>query len=58
MGRFQSDVFGTVLRLTHDRDAALELTNSIFYKTYKNLDAYEAGRRYGPGSYVLPPTRR
>lgn len=48
VGRFQSDVFGTVLRLTHDRDAALELTNSIFYKTYKNLDAYEAGRPLRP----------
>ncbi|MEJ7664513.1 MAG: sigma-70 family RNA polymerase sigma factor [Hymenobacter sp.] len=46
--RFQSDVFGTALRLTHDRDAALELTNSIFYKTYKNLDAYEPGRPLRP----------
>jgi RNA polymerase sigma-70 factor (ECF subfamily) len=46
--RFQVDVFGTVLRLVHDRDVALELTNSIFFKVYQNLHAYEAGRPLRP----------
>lgn len=46
--RFQVDVFGTALRLTHDRDVALELTNTIFFKVYQNLDAYEAGRPLRP----------
>jgi RNA polymerase sigma-70 factor (ECF subfamily) len=46
--RFQADVFGTALRLTHDRDVALELTNSIFFKVYQNLDAFQPGRPLRP----------
>ncbi|MGH2370616.1 MAG: RNA polymerase sigma factor, partial [Chloroflexota bacterium] len=46
--RYQADVFGTALRLCHDRDVALELTNSIFFKVYQNLGAYEPGRPLRP----------
>jgi RNA polymerase sigma-70 factor (ECF subfamily) len=46
--RYQGDVFGTVLRLCRDRDTALELTNSIFYKAYQNLHTYDAGRPFRP----------
>jgi RNA polymerase sigma-70 factor, ECF subfamily len=46
--RFQTDVFGTALRLTRDRDVALELTNSIFFKVYQNLHAFEPGRPLRP----------
>jgi RNA polymerase sigma-70 factor, ECF subfamily len=46
--RFQADVFGTALRLTRDRDVALELTNSIFFKVYQNLDAFQPGRPLRP----------
>jgi RNA polymerase sigma factor (sigma-70 family) len=46
--RFQADVFGTTLRLTRDRDVALELTNSIFFKIYQNLHAYQPGRPLRP----------
>jgi RNA polymerase sigma-70 factor (ECF subfamily) len=46
--RFQTDVFGTALRLTRDRDVALELTNSIFFKVYQNLEAFQPGRPLRP----------
>jgi RNA polymerase sigma-70 factor (ECF subfamily) len=46
--RYQVDVFGTTLRLTRDRDAALELTNAIFYKAYQNLHAYDDTRPLRP----------
>jgi RNA polymerase sigma factor (sigma-70 family) len=46
--RYQADVFGTALRLTRERDVALELTNSIFFKVYQNLEAYEPGRPLRP----------
>lgn len=46
--RFQSDVFGAAVRIVHDRDAALELANSIFYKVYRNLEAYDATRPLRP----------
>jgi RNA polymerase sigma-70 factor (ECF subfamily) len=46
--RFQSDVFGAAVRIVHDRDTALELANSIFYKVYRNLDAYDATRPLRP----------
>lgn len=45
---YQTDVFGTVLRLVRDRDEALELTNSIFYKVYRNLAAYDQARPFRP----------
>lgn len=48
VNRFQTDVFGTVLRLLHDRDTALELTNSIFFKVYQNIAAYDPARPLRP----------
>lgn len=42
------DVFGTTLRLTRNRDAALELTNGVFYKAYQNLHAYDDTRPLRP----------
>jgi RNA polymerase sigma-70 factor (ECF subfamily) len=48
VGRFQTDVFGVALRLVHDREAALELTNSVFYKVHRNLDAYDPSRPLRP----------
>jgi RNA polymerase sigma-70 factor (ECF subfamily) len=46
--RYQQDVFGTCLRLTHDANAALELTNAIFYKAYQNLHSYDPARPLRP----------
>ena len=46
--RYQMDVFGTSLRLTRDRDAALELANAVFYKAYQNLHAYDETRPLRP----------
>ena len=48
VARFQSDVFGVVLRLVHDREVALELTNAVFYKVYQNLDSYDPARPLRP----------
>ena len=42
------DVFGTALRLTRNRDAALELTNGVFYKAYLNLETYDDTRPLRP----------
>jgi RNA polymerase sigma-70 factor (ECF subfamily) len=46
--RYQSDVFGTALRLCHNRETALELTNAIFYKAYQNFDRYDVERPLRP----------
>jgi len=46
--RYQSDVFGTALRLSHNREAALELTNTIFFKAYQNVHTYDAERPLRP----------
>jgi RNA polymerase sigma factor (sigma-70 family) len=46
--RYQVDVFGTALRLTRDRDVALELANAVFYKAYQNLHAYDDTRPLRP----------
>ena len=48
VARFQADVFGAALRLVHDRDAALELANSILFKVVQHLDAYDATRPLRP----------
>src|SRR5687767_15647032 len=42
------DVFGTALRMTRNRDAALELTNGVFYKAYQNLHTYDDTRPLRP----------
>ena len=46
--RYQSDVFGVVLRLVHDRETALELTNAVFYKVHQHLDSYDPARPLRP----------
>ena len=46
--RYQMDVFGTALRLTRDRDAALELANGVFYKAYQSLQSYDDTRPLRP----------
>lgn len=46
--RYQTAVFGTCLRLVRDRDAALELTNGIFYKAYQRLDQFDTSRPLRP----------
>ncbi|HXI17043.1 MAG TPA: sigma-70 family RNA polymerase sigma factor [Chloroflexota bacterium] len=46
--RYQTDVFGAVLRICRDRDHALELTNSIFYKAYQNFHAFDDTRPLRP----------
>ncbi len=46
--RYQTDVFGAVLRICRDRDHALELANSIFYKAYQNLHAFDDTRPLRP----------
>lgn len=46
--RFQTDVFGTAIRLVRDRDSALEVTNSIFYKVHQNLGSYDPSRPLRP----------
>ena len=46
--RYQADVFGTALRLCRDREIALELTNTIFYKAYQNVHTYDVERPLRP----------
>ena len=46
--RYQTAVFGTALRLCHNRDTALELSNTIFYKAYQNMHVYDAQRPLRP----------
>jgi len=37
----QSVVFGTVLRLVYDREAAAEITNRAFFKAYEHLASFD-----------------
>jgi RNA polymerase sigma-70 factor, ECF subfamily len=46
--RHQAAVYGTALRLTADRDAALEVANTTFYKAYRALDTVDATRPLRP----------
>jgi RNA polymerase sigma factor (sigma-70 family) len=48
VSRYQSDVFGTVLRVCRDRESALELTNAVFYKAYQHFDSYDDSRPLRP----------
>ena len=48
VGRYQNDVFGAALRLVHDRETALELANSIFFKALQHLDSYDGTRPLRP----------
>jgi RNA polymerase sigma factor (sigma-70 family) len=40
----QSAVFGTVLRLIYDREAAAEVTNRAFFKAYEHLASFDESR--------------
>jgi RNA polymerase sigma-70 factor (ECF subfamily) len=46
--RHQAAVYGTALRLLGDRDAALEVANSAFYKAYRALDTLDLTRPLRP----------
>jgi len=40
----QNEVYGVALRITGDRDAALDVTSSTFLKAYRALDRYDPNR--------------
>ena len=40
----QAAVFGTVLRLVHDRETAAEVTNNAFFKAYEHLASFDESR--------------
>jgi RNA polymerase sigma-70 factor (ECF subfamily) len=46
--RYQAEVFGACLRLTHEPEAALELANTTFFKAYQHLDSYDPARPLRP----------
>jgi RNA polymerase sigma factor (sigma-70 family) len=41
---YQSAVFGTVLRLVHDREVAAEVSNRAFFKAYEHLASFDESR--------------
>jgi RNA polymerase sigma-70 factor (ECF subfamily) len=41
---YQSAVFGTVLRLVHDREVAAEVSNRAFFKAYAHLASFDESR--------------
>ena len=43
----QAAVFGTVLRLVHDREVAAEVSNRAFFKAYQHLDSFDETRPLG-----------
>ena len=44
----QAAVYGTALRLIGDRDAALEVANTTFYKAYRALESVDLTRPLRP----------
>ena len=40
----QAAVFGTVLRLVHDREVAADVSNRAFYRAYAHLASFTATR--------------
>ena len=44
----QAVVFGTVLRLVHDRDLAADVSNRAFYRAYGHLGSFDADRPFRP----------
>src|SRR4051812_10745916 len=46
--RHQTAVYGTALRLIGERDAALEVTNTAFYKAYRALCSVDTSRPLRP----------
>jgi RNA polymerase sigma-70 factor (ECF subfamily) len=46
--RHQAAVFGTVLRLVHNREVAAEVSNRAFYRAYEHLDSFDDSRPLRP----------
>jgi RNA polymerase sigma-70 factor, ECF subfamily len=44
----QAVVFGTVLRLVHDREVAADVSNRAFYRAYEHLDSFDENRQLRP----------
>jgi RNA polymerase sigma-70 factor (ECF subfamily) len=44
----QTSVFGTVLRLLHDRDLAADVSNRAFYRAYEHLASFDDSRPLRP----------
>jgi RNA polymerase sigma-70 factor (ECF subfamily) len=44
----QSAVFGTVLRMVHDREVAAEVSNRAFFRAYEHLDSFDETRQLRP----------
>jgi RNA polymerase sigma factor (sigma-70 family) len=44
----QSAVFGTVLRLVHDREVAAEVSNRAFFSAYEHLATFDVSRPLRP----------
>lgn len=44
----QAVVFGTALRLVHDREVAAEVSNRAFYRAYEHLDSFDERRPIRP----------
>ena len=45
---YQDDVFGVALRITGDRDAALDVTSTTFLKAFRAFDRYDPSRPLRP----------
>jgi RNA polymerase sigma-70 factor, ECF subfamily len=46
--RHQAAVFGTVLRVVHDREVAAEVSNRAFYRAYEHLASFDESRPLRP----------
>ena len=44
----QAAVFGTALRLVHDREMAAEVSNRVFYRAYEHLTSFDDSRPLRP----------
>jgi len=44
----QAAVFGTVLRMVHDREVAAEVSNRAFYRAYEHLASFDESRPLRP----------
>jgi RNA polymerase sigma-70 factor (ECF subfamily) len=44
----QASVFGTVLRMVHDREAAAEVSNRAYFRAYEHLDSFDENRPIRP----------
>ena len=44
----QASVFGTALRMVHDREVAAEVSNRAFFRAYEHLDSFDDTRPLRP----------